>query len=153
MTRFVCSLSRQVKQNMTWEKSSYMSINFVSQEGMKERDLLIFYHDLISLLSLDLIFSFSWTYLHQYLNPLRDHIPDFNRIEYTIRRQQYLEALTWQSVVEASAGIVPWRPLRHHSEYTTTEKEEKIDMELVVQSLKILEPLCSQKVLIDYLSF
>jgi hypothetical protein len=88
-----------------------------------------------------------WKDLLKYLQPLKEYLLEFGKVEFVIRKQQYLEALTWQSVVDSPSGIVPWRPFRHSSEYTTSESEQgKVDMELVVQTLKSLEPLCSQRV-------
>jgi hypothetical protein len=88
-----------------------------------------------------------WEDLLKYLQPLKEFLQEFNRVEFVVRKQQYLEALTWQSTIDPPSGIVPWRPFRHLSEYTTSEKDEmKVDMELVVQTLKSLESLCSQRV-------
>jgi hypothetical protein len=88
-----------------------------------------------------------WEDLLKYLQPLKEFLQEFDRVEFIVRKQQYLEALTWQSAIDPPSGIVPWRPFRHLSEHTTNEREEMtVDMELVVQTLKSLESLCSQRV-------
>ena len=133
---------------LTWPTRGGLTFTLISILLVVVAVFLCYYSFLnLSFLILQILcffFVFRWEDLLKYLFPLKE-INNYQKIEYEIRKQQYLEALTWQSVQNPFVGIVPWRPIRN--EFTNIEQEDmKIDMELVIQSLKMLEPLCSQKV-------
>jgi hypothetical protein len=65
-----------------------------------------------------------------------------------LRRQQFLEALSWQGFGASPQETLPWIPMRHYSQYSTQESDIVIDMEIVVKVLKSLETLCTQNVII-----
>lgn len=70
-------------------------------------------------------------------------------MEFYVRRQQYLEALSWQGAGGSPPENLPWRPHRHPSQYSNQEIDSTVDMEVVLSLLKKLESLCIESVLVE----
>mmetsp|Transcript_5492 Transcript_5492/g.8365 ORF Transcript_5492/g.8365 Transcript_5492/m.8365 type:complete len:144 (-) Transcript_5492:2459-2890(-) len=93
-----------------------------------------------------LILEGRWDDVLAYLSPLKKYVAQFDKVEFVIRKQQYLEALCWQGAKDTLNNVTPWRPLRHLSEGGYSDVDDEITMDRVVEVLKSLEDLCSQVV-------
>mmetsp|Transcript_5493 Transcript_5493/g.8369 ORF Transcript_5493/g.8369 Transcript_5493/m.8369 type:complete len:879 (-) Transcript_5493:165-2801(-) len=91
-----------------------------------------------------LILEGRWDDVLAYLSPLKKYVAQFDKVEFVIRKQQYLEALCWQGAKDTLNNVTPWRPLRHLSEGGYSDVDDEITMDRVVEVLKSLEDLCSQ---------
>ncbi len=76
--------------------------------------------------------------MFEYLLPLQRVITDYNSVLYTIKRQQFLEALSWQGGGQISP-LLPWKP------NGSTNTENCLDVESIVTLLKSLESISPSK--------
>ena len=80
-----------------------------------------------------------WDDVFTYLQPLKRVIATYDDVIFHIKRQQFLEALTWQGNGGYRHALIPWRPMK------VNNIEEDLDVASVVNLLKSLEKLCPQK--------
>ena len=103
-----------------------------------------------------------WEDAIKYLQPLRKvMLHNFDMIEHKIRKQQYLEALSWVGVGGQRYALVPWKPkkktsglsetaLRESKEMVTRgsvsmmDEELDMDMQVITTMLKEMEDHCSK---------
>jgi hypothetical protein len=77
-------------------------------------------------------------------------------VEHAVKKQQLLEALSWQGGGASRHAFLPWRPTGGRSkeddpDHTASStaralKEQELDVEAIVELLKSLEGLCDKKV-------
>lgn len=60
---------------------------------------------------------------------------------YEVRKQQYLEALSWLGAGGRPSGNVAWKPKPKFA--SSSDDELALDMEIVTKLLKSLEGFCS----------
>ncbi len=100
-----------------------------------------------------------WDDTLRYLQPMRRILlHNFERLEFMIKKQQYLEALSWLGVGGQRHALMPWRPPKKkntspsntqnldESAMTFGDDEDDVDMDMVASLLKQLEGKCSQAV-------
>ena len=63
------------------------------------------------------------------------------QLTFLMRRQKYLELLSWQSGGEQRMAYPPWKPLR--SEAAPADSEGNLEMGVILQHLNTLKGLCS----------
>ena len=80
-----------------------------------------------------------WDDVFTYLQPLKRLIATYDDVVFYIKRQQFLEALTWQGTGGYRHALLPWRPIK------TSNDEEQLDIASVVALLKSIEKMCPPK--------
>ena len=83
-----------------------------------------------------LILSGRWDDATSYLTPLKHQVPNFVRTEFLLRRQQFLEALSWHGAGGHPKWSLAWSP--HHDGLGNGQS-----MDAVVSLLKNMEGTCS----------
>jgi hypothetical protein len=128
MTEYVVSDSNVKKMVMGYlrEKGLYDTLSTLqletnASEGNISEELLFLQ---------TIILQGRWDDVIAYLRPLKIYIMDYEKIEYNIKKQQFLEALTWQDI-DSNYSILPWKPVKKNKGEDIDGSELDID-ELVL---------------------
>ena len=75
----------------------------------------------------------------------------FLQLEYVIKKQQLLEALSWQGGGVHRHALMPWKPPKQssyigESSVARAIEDQDIDVDATVQLLQALERLCPKEV-------
>ena len=98
-----------------------------------------------------------WSDTLRYLAPLkRVLLHNFEMLEFMIKKQQYLEALSWLGAGGQKHALMPWKPSKramrngeidnsvNMQESSVILDEDDLDMDVLAELLKDLEAHCSR---------